>query len=106
MSAVLPKSLLAETSDVIKDELVRLRYALRHDFEDQDALAVSAIKEEVADGYNEVVVLKNTPVTGHTMIARTPWSTEVLEFNDASVDQLSIAEMANMVDHFLSQVAA
>lgn len=106
MSAVLPQSLLAEAPDIIKDELVRLRYALRHDFEDQDALAVPAINEEVADGYNEVMVFKNTPVTGHTMIARTPWSTEVLEFNDESVNQLSIAEMANIVDNFLSQVAA
>ena len=106
MSAVLPQSLLAEKPDIIEDEQVRLRDALRHDFEDQDALAVPAIKEEMADGYNEVIVLKNTPVAGHTMIARTAWCTEVLEFNDASVNQLSIAEMANMVDNFLSQVAS
>ena len=106
MSVVLPQSLLKETPDIIKDELVRLRDALRHDFEDQDALAVPAINEEVADGYNEVVVLKNTPVAGHTMIARTAWCTEVLEFDDASVNQLSIAEMVAIVDHFLSQIAS
>lgn len=41
MSALLPKSLLAETSDIIKDELVRLRDALRHDFEDQDTVSKS-----------------------------------------------------------------
>lgn len=79
MSAVLPQSLLAEKPD---------------------------INEEVADGYNEVVVLKNTPVAGHTMIARTAWCTEVLEFDDASVNQLSIAEMVAIVDHFLSQIAS
>lgn len=106
MSVVLPQSLLKETPDIIKDELVRLRDALRHDFEDQDALAVPAINEEVADGYNEVVVFKNTPVAGHTMIARTAWCTEVLEFDDASVNQLSIAEMVAIVDHFLSQIAS
>lgn len=95
MSAVLPQSLLAETPDIIKDELVRLRDALHHDFEDQDALAVPAIKEEMADGYNEVLVFK-----------RTAWCTEVLEFDDASVNQLSIAEMVTIVDNFLSQIAS
>lgn len=106
MSVVLPQSLLRETPDIIKDELVRLRDALRHDFEDQDALAVPAIKEEMSDGYNEVLVLKNTHVAGHTMIARTAWCTEVLEFDDASVNQLSIDEMVTIVDLFLSQIAA
>jgi len=106
MSAVLPQSLLAEKPDIIKDELVRLRYALRHDFEDQDALAVPAIKEEMADGYNDVLVFKNTPVAGHTMIARTAWCTEVLKFDDASVNQLSIDEMVTIVDLFLSQLDA
>lgn len=106
MSVVLPQSLLKETPDIIKDELVRLRDALHHDFEDQDALAVPAIKEEMADGYNEVLVFKNKHVAGHTMIARTAWCTEVLEFDDASVNQLRIDEMVTIVDLFLSQLAS
>lgn len=104
MSIVLPKSLLSEKKAIIEDELIRLRYALSHDFEDHSVPALPAIKEEMDDGYNEVMVFKNTPVAGHTMIARTPWSTEVVEFTDDSATGLSLGELINKVDEFLVSV--